>query len=63
VKEESAALESAWAVATASFKAAKMPGGRRSSIRSQTTLLSKYWIGVHLICSRAYSSCSVFKVS
>jgi hypothetical protein len=41
VKEESAALESAWAVATASFNAAKIPGGLRSSIKSQTTLLSK----------------------
>ena len=59
----SAAVGSAWAVAQASLRAANMPGGRRSSIRSQTILLLKYLMGVHLICSRTYSSCSVFKVS
>lgn len=62
-KELSAAEESAWAVAVASFMAAKTPGGRRSSIRSQTILLLKNLIGVHLICSAAYSSCSFLSVS
>lgn len=59
----SAAVGSAWAVAHASFSAAKMPGGRFSSMRSHTILLLKYLMGVHLICSRTYSSCSVLSVS
>ncbi|OMH83546.1 hypothetical protein AX774_g2947 [Zancudomyces culisetae] len=60
LNELSAAFESACAVAHASFIAANTPGGRLPSIRSHTTLLLKYSIGVHLICSRTYSSCSAF---
>ncbi len=63
IKVRSHAAGSAWAVFVASFMAEKMPGGRTDSIRSHTTLLSKYLMGVHLICSLAYSSCSVFSVS
>lgn len=41
----------------------KIPGGFRASNKSQTILLLKYSIGVHLIPSLTYSSCSAFNVN
>lgn len=41
MNELSAAEGSAWAVAVASFRVAKIPAGRLPSINSQTTALSK----------------------